>query len=105
MDNNKAMALSATMVGVAAIASGAFFFSSLQVGAADDVVVPQPAEVIVEYVDATGTRFEVPTTYETAVPATSETPPQPEYQTAEYEEYEEGEHDEEQEEEEHEDDD
>ena len=95
MDDNKALAVSATMVGLAAIASGAFFFSSRQAGASESVVVPQPAEVIVEYLDVNGNHVVVPTTYET-VDATGSPPastadaaePLPEYEEHESEEYE-----------------
>ena len=72
MDDTKAMAVSATMVGLAALASGAILFLGPRANATDSVL-PPPAEVIVEYVDAAGTRFDVPTTYETAMPATSST--------------------------------
>lgn len=67
MDNNKAMAASATMVALAALASGAFFVSSSQAASTVSNVVPEPAPVVVEYIDANGIQIGVPTTYESVM--------------------------------------
>lgn len=54
MENDKAIAVSAAMVAVAAIASGAFVFAS-QTGASEpSIPAPPSAEIVVEYIDAQG---------------------------------------------------
>jgi hypothetical protein len=97
MDNDKAIAASAAMVAIAAVASGAFFFSA-QAGTTDPAIpgVPAPA-VVVEYIDANGNLIPVETTSE-PIPVVAAAP----VAAATAQEYEAGEYDDEHEE--HEDD-
>ncbi|MFK7919672.1 MAG: hypothetical protein AB8G14_16475 [Ilumatobacter sp.] len=91
MDNDKAIAASAAMVAVAAIASGALFFSA-QTGASNIEPVqpaPQPA-VIIEYVDTAGNLIPIElddtTSRSTAADMTTPAPVSKD-QDDEYEEY------------------
>lgn len=99
MNNDKAIATSAAMVAVAAIASGALFFSA-QTGASNiepTPAAPQPA-VVIEYVDAEGNLvpIEIDEPSQTAVAAdTALAAPVSEYGDDEYEDHDEEEnHDE-----------
>ena len=79
MNNDKAIATSAAMVAIAAVASGALFFSA-QTGASNQLPaqpVPQP-QVVVEYVDAAGNVMPIEPTAEpiAANPTTVEPAPQ-----------------------------
>ena len=75
MDNDKAIAASAAMVALAAVGSGALFFSA-QTGASDVPAEPAPPpQVVVEYVDAAGNVV----TLDSADPIAMEPVPSSEY--------------------------
>jgi hypothetical protein len=81
MDNNKAIATSAAMVAIAAVASGALFFSA-QTGASNQLPaqpVPQP-QVVVEYVDAAGNVIPIEPTAEPVAVTPTPVEPAPRYQ-------------------------
>lgn len=116
MENDKAIAVSAAMVAVAAIASGAFVFAN-QTGASEpSVPAPPSAEIVVEYIDAQGNIIPIETMAEPVgdppVAAAALTPvgggepgEHDEYDEEEEHEYEEDEYEEDEyEDEEHEDD-
>lgn len=97
MDNDKAIAASAAMVAVAAVASGALFFSA-QTGASNIPAQPAPQpQVVVEYVDAAGNVVPIEPAVEPAsvAPAPIEpTPSDEEEYDDDHEEYEDDDHDE-----------